>query len=146
MRIADQIFKGGRRGGQRDRENHLQLINVLESTSAAIKIGSESETDFYDIYFYNNKIIKSNRGISFQLRDKGNIYNCKFKNIYIETRHFSPVEWWGKAEPIFLSSVKRYSDTKLGNIRDITFENIVIDSENSIFLYGDIKNVSFFLI
>ena len=117
--------------------------NTLESTSAAIKIGSESEADFYDIYFYNNKIQKSNRGISFQLRDKGNIYNCKFKNIYIETRHFSPVEWWGKAEPIFLSCVKRYNDTKVGNIRDIKFEDIVIDSENSIYLYGDISNVSF---
>ena len=126
-----------------DCHNIRGFNNVLASTSAAIKIGSETESNFYDIKFYDNRIYDSNRGISFQLRDKGLIYDVTFRNISIETHHFSPLEWWGKAEPIFISCNRRYKNSLLGNIRDIKFSNITINSENSIYLYGDIKNVIF---
>lgn len=139
--IVLKSTKEGKKYG--DCHNIRGYNNTLTSTSAAIKIGSETESNFYDIKFKNNKIIDSNRGISFQLRDSGNIYDCSFEDTFISTKHSSPLEWWGKAEPIFISSNRRYKNTTLGYIKDITFKNISIDSENSIFLYGDISNVSF---
>ncbi len=128
-------------------ENIEAYNNTLMSTSAAVKIGSESVSDFKNIYVHDCNIIKSNRGIAFQLRDEGNISNIKFENINIETRRFSPVEWWGKAEPIVVTAVKRKLNSKIGSISNIIFDNIICDSENGIFIYGDdmcnISNIKF---
>lgn len=113
---------------------------TLMSTSAAIKFGTESVSDFKNIYIHDCNIIKSNRGISFQLRDGGNIENIRFKNIIIDTRRFSPVHWWGKAEPIAITAVRRKKDSPVGKIKDIYFDNIICNSENGIFIYGDKTN------
>lgn len=110
---------------------------TLTSTSAAIKFGTESEALFRNIVVSNCNISRSNRGISLQLRDKGSIENVVFSNINIETRMFSKLHWWGSAEPIAITAVKRSHDTKIGHIRNILFENIHCDSENGILIYGD---------
>lgn len=127
---------------------NIEVYNcTLMSTSAAIKFGTESVSDFKNIHIHDCDIIKSNRGISFQLRDCGNISNIRFENINIETKRFSPLEWWGKAEPINITAVKRRNDTFIGSISDITFKNINCDSENGIFIFGEdninIKNILF---
>ncbi len=109
----------------------------LISTSAAIKFGTESVDDFYNIHIKNIKIEKSNRGISLQLRDKGNIYNTIFNNITIETRRFSPDYWWGRAEGIAITALNRNENTTCGKIHDIEFNNININGENGIFIYGN---------
>lgn len=117
---------------------------ILKSTSAAIKFGSESVSDFSNVSFENIKILSSNRGISLQLRDEGNISDVHFKNIAIETRLFSPKYWWGKAEAIAITAVKRDRESLVGQIQNISFDNIEIDSENGIFIYGtnyNIKNI-----
>ncbi|MBQ3253286.1 MAG: right-handed parallel beta-helix repeat-containing protein [Acholeplasmatales bacterium] len=120
----------------------IEVYNcTLMSTSAAIKFGTESVSDFKNIYIHDCKIIKSNRGISFQLRDEGNISNIRFENIDIETRRFSPVHWWGKAEPISITAVKRKMDSKVGKIENIYFKNIKANSENGMFIFGD-KNIN----
>lgn len=115
---------------------------TLMSTSAAIKFGTESVCDFKNIYIHDCKIVKSNRGIAFQLRDEGNISNIKFENIDIETRRFAPIYWWGKAEPIVITAVQRRLDSKVGTISNVIFENINADSENGIFIFGeDVQNI-----
>lgn len=116
--------------------------NTLISTSAAIKIGTESNRDFNDIYFHDNKIIDSNRGISIQLRDGASISNLVFENIEIKTHRFHPLEWWGKGEGIFLSNIKRYDDSKLGSMKNISFKNIKIEAESGIILNG-VNNINF---
>ena len=117
---------------------NIEVSNcTLISTSAAIKFGTESVSDFKDIYIHDCKIERSNRGISFQLRDEGNIENIKFENIDIQTRMFSPIEWWGKGEPIAITAVKRKEENNVGYIKNIVFNNINIKSENGIFIYGD---------
>lgn len=131
-------------GGCKD----IEVFNcTLRSTSAAIKFGTESVSDFRSIYVHDCKIINSNRGISFQLRDSGNIRNILFKNISIETKSTSPLEWWGKAEPISITAVKRNEATNIGKIKNVVFEDINCDSENGIFIYGDesfnISNIKF---
>lgn len=115
---------------------------ILESTSAAIKFGSESTQDFHDIKISNCKIVNSNRGISFQLRDEGNISNVYFENMDIKTHLFSPIEWWGKGEPIYISAVKRDENTSLGFISNIHFKNINAHSESPLFIYSQDNNIS----
>lgn len=121
---------------------NIKVINCnLRSTSAAIKIGTESVSDFENISFEDINIYGSNRGISLQLRDEGNISNISFNNINISTRMFSPEHWWGKAEPIAITAVPRHVDTRIGSISNISFDNINCDSENGIFIYGCEKNI-----
>lgn len=120
---------------------------TLTSTSAAIKFGSESEALFRNILVENCVISRSNRGISLQLRDKGSIENVLFQNITIGTRLFRREVFWGAAEPIAITVLKRKEDTQAGTVRDIRFSNIHCDSENGILLYsespGAISDISF---
>lgn len=128
-------------------ENIVVTNCTLMSTSAAIKIGTESEAPFRNIIVQNCNISKTNRGISLQLRDGGCIENSLFSNINIDTRHFSQEHWWGGAEPIAVTALPRKETTKLGYIRNVRFENINCCSENGILIYGDhkdsIRNLTF---
>lgn len=128
-------------------ENIIIANCTLMSTSAAIKIGTESEALFRNIVVQNCNISRTNRGISLQLRDKGSIENALFCNINIDTRHFSKEHWWGGAEPIAVTALPRKEETKLGHIRNIRFQNINCCSENGILIYGDtpesIRDISF---
>ena len=130
-----------------DCENIVIANCTLTSTSAAIKIGTESEAAFRNITVQNCNISKTNRGISLQLRDSGCIENVLFSNINIDTRHFSKEHWWGGAEPIAVTALPRKESTKLGYIRNVRFDNINCCSENGILVYGDggnsIRNISF---
>lgn len=118
-------------------ENILVSGCTLISTSAAIKFGTESEAPFRNIVVQNCNISRTNRGISLQLRDKGCIENVIFSNLNIETRMFSKEHWWGEAEPIAITAVKRSEDAEIGSIRNIRFHNINCTGENGILIYGD---------
>lgn len=119
---------------------------TLTSTSAAFKIGTESEDDFENIIVDNCIISDSNRGISIQLRDGGNVRNVSFSNIIIETRRFAEC-WWGTAEPIVITAHGRHKDTVVGKVSGVRFSNIACDGENGVFLSGggedSIRDVSF---
>ena len=104
---------------------------TMISTSAAIKFGTESEAPFRNISVTNCSIQRTNRAISLQLRDKGCIENVTFSNLNIDTRLFSKVHWWGEAEPITITAVKRNAQT---NVR---LQNIYCVGENGILIYGD---------
>lgn len=128
-------------------ENIVVSGCTLISTSAAIKFGTESEAPFRNIIVQNCNISRTNRGISLQLRDKGCIENVIFSNINIDTRLFSKVYWWGEAEPIAITAVRRKEDAQVGTIRSVTFSHIYCTGENGILLYGDkdrnIRDISF---
>lgn len=135
-------------------ENIIISGCTLKSTSAAIKIGTESEAVFRNIVVSNCIISKTNRGISLQLRDKGSIENVSFSDINIETRRFSGEHWWGSSEPIAITALARNEKTQLGNIKNISFRNITCSGENGILLYGadkgnirdiDFEHISIFL-
>lgn len=118
-------------------ENILVSNCTLISTSAAIKFGTESESLFRNILVENCSISRTNRGISLQLRDRGSIENVTFFNLNIETRMFSKEHWWGEAEPIAITAVRRRQDTEIGCIRNVRFQNINCSGENGILIYGD---------
>lgn len=117
----------------------------LKSTSAAIKIGTESVSDFKNIRFKNIRIHDTNRGISLMLRDGGSIEDAIFENISIDNHLVSPINWWGRGEPISITNVKRNENTILGHINRVGFKNIDAISENGITIYGDnIKDIGLY--
>ena len=108
---------------------------TLISTSAAIKIGTESVCDFRDIVISNCSIYDSNRGISFQLRDEGNVENVIISNCIIRTRQASSC-WWGCGEPINIASINRKAEIPSGRIRKLTITNVLCRGEGSIYIAG----------
>ena len=128
-------------------ENITVTNCTLTSTSAAIKFGSESEDLFRNILVENCVISRTNRGISLQIRDKGRVENVLFQNLTIETRLFHQNMYWGNAEPIAVTVVRRKPETELGAVSGVRFSNIFCTSENGILLYaeepGAVSRISF---
>ena len=122
-----------------DTKNIIISDCTLCSTSAALKVGTEGMGNFKNVLVHDCIIFSSNRGISIQIRDSGNAGNIHFKNILIETRRFSD-HYWGCAEPIAITSFNRDENITSGNISEISFENIICESENGILLASDNVN------
>lgn len=124
---------------------------TMTSRSCAVKIGSENMDKINNVLFTNCIIKDSNRGIGIQNRDEGTVTNVTFSNMIVDCRFFSDV-WWGKAEPIYVTSYPRavgnHKDagwrfpkgaTKgaCGEVSRIYFHNIRCTSENGVFVGGD---------
>lgn len=118
---------------------------VLSSRSAGIRIGY-GDNDMRNCLFQNIIIRDSNRGVGLFARDQGSIDNITFSNFIIETRLFQGT-WWGRGEPIHLSSISQKKDTQAGTISNITFKNFKIKSETGIVVWGAVpgavNNVKF---
>lgn len=125
---------------------------VMTSRSCAVKIGSENMDSIADVLFQNCIIRSGNRGLGIQNRDEGTVRNVRFANMYVESRLWSDV-WWGKAEPIYVTSYPRASvdhkdanwrfpegatEGSCGEVRDIYFTDIQCDAANGIFVGGDV--------
>lgn len=127
-------------------ENVIITGCTLISTSAAIKIGTEGVADFRNIIVDNCIISKSNRGLSIQVRDGGNVENVSFSNIMIETRRFCS-DWWGTAEPITITAFRRDENTVCGHVKNVRYYNVTCKGENGVLIHGTknnpIENVSF---
>jgi hypothetical protein len=108
---------------------------VCKSTSAAIKIGTESVSDFRNLVFEGCVVQSSSRGLAIQLRDEGNVENVIFSNCIVETRLFYEA-WWGAAEPIYVTAFHRSAGSRLGRIRNVRFSNVLCRGENGAFIHG----------
>lgn len=126
---------------------------VMTSRSCAIKIGSENMDYIYNVVFDNCVITRSNRGLGIQNRDEGTVTDVVFSNIIMDCQLWSDV-WWGKAEPIYVTSYPRANGNhkdanwrfpkgetvgRCGEVSRIYFNNIVANSENGCFVGGDIE-------
>ena len=122
---------------------------TLSSSSAAIKVAvfdAEATGTISNLNFNNITITDTNRGVCIDPRvGQSTIQALSFTNIQMETHYFGS-NWWGKAEPIQITSVSLSDDHRWnGTIRDILFENITARSENGIILFGNssmIRNIS----
>jgi polygalacturonase len=141
-------------------ENIIVTGCLLTSTSCSIKLGSENMDAIRHVVVSDCIIRNSNRCIGIQNRDEGRVENVLFTNIIAESRLFDDV-WWGKAEPIYVTAYRRASVShkdsnvrfakgqtvgRVGEVKNITFTNIVCDSENGIFVGGEkdkISNITF---
>ena len=125
---------------------------VMASRSCAIKIGSENMDSIYNVLFDNCIITRSNRGLGIQNRDEGTVTDVTFSNIQMDCRLWSDV-WWGKAEPIYVTSYPRANgnhkdanwrfpkgqiEGRCGEVSRIYFNNITATSENGCFVGGDV--------
>ena len=123
----------------------------MASRSCAIKIGSENMDSIYNVLFDNCIITRSNRGVGIQNRDEGTVTDVTFSNIQLDCRLWSDV-WWGKAEPIYVTSYPRANgnhkdanwrfpkgqiEGRCGEVSRIRFFNITATSENGCFIGGD---------
>ena len=108
---------------------------TLISTSAALKIGTEGVDEFSNITFAHCMIDRSNRGISIQVRDAGQVRNVHFQDIMIRTRRFAE-NWWGCGEAIAVTAFDRDGSVPGGGIEHILFRDIVCEGENGVFLAG----------
>lgn len=108
---------------------------TLVSTSCAIKIGTETVGDIRNIVFNSCVIRSSSRGLGIMLRDEGNVENISFSNMIVETRLFHD-DWWGKAEPIYVTAYHRTAGAPLGRIRHVRFRNILCRGENGVYIGG----------
>ena len=117
---------------------------TLQSRSAGIRVGY-GDGPIRNCTFQNLTIRESNRGLGLFVRDAGSIENILFSNIIIRTRLHTG-HWWGNAEPIHLSVIPQRNGEAVGTIRNVTFSNIVAESESGIVIYGEkpgaISNVS----
>lgn len=124
---------------------------TMASRSCAIKIGSENMDSIYNVTIDNCVITRSNRGLGIQNRDEGTVSDVVFSNIIMDLRLWSDV-WWGKAEPIYVTSYPRadgnHKDAnwrfpkgqthgRSGEVSRIYFNNIFATSENGCFVGGD---------
>lgn len=70
----------------------------------------------------------------------GSANDITFSNINITTRYYDP-SWWGRAEPIYVTTCPRDPGSKEGSISNIRFINITATSENGVFLSGSKSGV-----
>jgi hypothetical protein len=127
-------------------ENNVVENCTISSRSAAIRIGY-SAYDIRNLAFSNIVIHDSNRGIAVQARSTETIENISFSNIIVGTRLFKG-KWWGKAEPILLSSAPGPgSSGRRGAIRNVRFTNMILEGQAGIVVAGaedsEIREVSF---
>jgi hypothetical protein len=90
-------------------------------------------------------IRESNRGIGIFAR-QSDVENVVVENCRIQTGFYHG-GWWGRGEPIHLSSMKFWGESRLFHIRNITFRDIEATGENAVSLFalepGAIDGVNF---
>ncbi|MCD8044039.1 MAG: glycosyl hydrolase family 28 protein [Tannerellaceae bacterium] len=118
---------------------------ILRSSSAALKIGTESHADFRRITVSNCIINGANRGLNMIIRDGGHVSDVKFSNLIISTER-KRTFWWGNGDPIWLIIANRTPESPTGSIRNVTFDNITATGQSGIRLEGmsrAIENIRF---
>ena len=105
---------------------------VLESASSALKLGTESFGDFRHIRFLDCVISNSPTGIGLYLKDGGTVENVVCSNIFIGP--CAPT--YRVVTPVFIDIERRHADSKVGQIRNATFERLDIASGSGILAQG----------
>ena len=135
-------LKTTKQGPRSDSCEDILIDNcILSSTSCALKIGTESQSDFKRISFTNCTISESNRGIGIIVRDGGKVSDVTISNITMDLKR-KPVFWWGNGEAFHLNVFKRNPDSRLGKIENVTLHNIrgSVEGTSSIIGLGDGNN------
>ena len=112
---------------------------TMASNATAIKIGTESQSDFRNIHVSNCVIRDSTVGIGIYIKDGATAERISFSNCTIETiRRLDVVKdsLRNSIYPIFVDIEKRTPTSRVGRIRDLTFADINIVSDNGILVQG----------
>lgn len=96
----------------------------IESQSCALKLGTESHGDFFDIAFEDCAVVASNRALGLFSRDGGRMTNIRFARITVDC-HETPDGFWGSGEAITVNVVDRRPAVRpAGAISEVVFEDI----------------------
>jgi polygalacturonase len=106
---------------------------TLSSRSAGVRVGYDLG-DVRDCVF-GNLVIDANRGLNLNVRASTTIENVLFHDIILRT-HLITGQWWGKGEPIHISTGRMDASQPLGYVRNVRFRNILAESDTGILLYG----------
>lgn len=133
-------YDENRYGNLTEYSENITVANcVLQSRSAGIRVGY-GHYPIRNCVFSNLVIYGSNRGIGvFARESEAVIENIYFDNIIITSR-LHKGHWWGKGEPIHISSIDAYENNTAGIIKNIQFTNITAESETGVVIWGEREN------
>lgn len=114
-------------------ENVLVSNCVLESPSTAVKLGTESKSDFRDAHFTNCVIRNSSVGIGIFVKDGALVERVSFTNTTVECAAREKIK---PVIPLYIDVEKRHETSKIGKVRDIQFSNLQIWSGSGALLQG----------
>ena len=129
-------------------ENIVVNNCIFKTKSAGLKIGTETWADIKNITMSNCVIEECGRAAAIWVRDGATIENISISNVRAICRAYSGCRdnkhigagypyWWGKGEAIYISNTPRNDgNLKSGTIKNVTFDNMNIDSESSVFVSG----------
>ncbi len=136
---TDAAWQGPATGNKTGYAENVTVTNcVLSSRSACIRVGY-GHHPIRNLVFSNLVMYESNRGIGIFARDNSSIENVLFSNIVINNRLHSG-HWWGKGEPIHISSLPDSPKGVAGKVRNIRFTDISAQSETGIVIFGTKEN------
>lgn len=108
---------------------------IVQSSCAAIKIGTESYGDIRNVLIRGCVIRDSDRGIVIDGRDDAVIENVTVSDCIIHTRLSHPV-WWHEGEPIMVCPIRRPGGGPPARVRNLRFRGLAIRAERGIYLQG----------
>jgi hypothetical protein len=112
---------------------------ILESVAAAFKLGTGTSGDFRDVKVSNCAIRNSGVGLGIFMKDGGTVERVSFSNISIETTPQSTQinsRLRNNIIPIYIDIEQRDAKSRIGRVRDVSFADIQIASDNGVLLEG----------
>ena len=119
---------------------------VLHSRDSALKIGTETWGEIRHVILSDCVVQDCSRAVGIWVRDGGSVEDVLVHHLTGAVRRYAdPFSgpdapgWWGKGEPVFISAVPRRGQEggTAGVIRGVSFSDIRLKCESSIFLGGD---------
>jgi polygalacturonase len=108
----------------------------LSSRSGGVMLGCDATSAVRDVVVDSCVIKDTHRGLGVRLSLEGSMEHILFSNIIIETR-MDDEHWWGRSEPIAISSVRWNAQRQVGVVRDVHFTNILCRGENGVMVYAE---------
>jgi hypothetical protein len=112
---------------------------TVESVATAIKLGTASHADFRDVLISNCTIRNSNVGVGIYIKDGGTAERVTFSNLSIVTQD-KPEEaadyLRNRSFPLFIDVEQRNDRSRVGGVREMTFRDIHIRSDNAVLFQG----------
>lgn len=118
---------------------------ILYSRDSGFKIGTETHGNIKNIILSDCIIKDCSRGVGIWARDGSIIEDIHIHHItgnvlkYADgIRNKNHTMWWGNGEPIFINATYRDKNHRYpGKIKNITFDNIYMKAESSVFIGGE---------
>ena len=118
---------------------------ILYSRDSGLKIGTETHGNIKNIILSDCIIKDCSRGVGIWARDGSTIEDIHIHHItgnvlkYADgIRNKNHTMWWGNGEPIFINATYRDKNHRYpGKIKNITFDNIYMKAESSVFIGGE---------